>query len=231
MKMWIHRVAMYGSIVVASVVTGLFATNRLTGADHIDAPITTNDADADINDLFVFVSPNDPSMVVFGLTMRPLIPPSEAITVQFPTDVLYQWRIDTNGDDVEDMVLQARVVDDDGTPTLVVRGPSFPAATGRESMELSEDPLVSGPVSSANQTLILQGSNGVRAFAGVRDDPFYIDLTQLLAVLAGQESSFRNPGEDTLAGLNTLGIIVEMPITMLRGATQIGVWATSSRAL
>ena len=85
-------------------------------------------------------------------------------------------------------------------------------------------------MSGPGETQVIQGSGGVRAFAGVRDDPFYIDLTQLLAILDGQATSFNNPGTDTLEGLNTLGIVVEMPISMLGGATQIGVWATTSRA-
>ncbi len=92
------------------------------------------------------------------------------------------------------------------------------------------DPIATGRVSGSGETFIIEGSGGVRAFAGVRDDPFYIDLTRLLEVLGGQASSFRNPGDDTLAGLNTLAIVIEMPMSMLGGAQQIGVWATSSRA-
>ncbi len=214
--------------VLAAGVVGLPAVLR--SADHIDAPVTTADAPADVNDLFVFRNPADPSRVVIALTMNPLIAPSEAATVRFPTDVLYQWKIDTDGDAVEDLVLQARVVDDGGQQTLVIRGPAPPMTTGTSSRELAMDPIATGRVSGSGETFIIEGSGGVRAFAGVRDDPFYIDLTRLLEVLGGQASSFRNPGDDTLAGLNTLAIVIEMPMSMLGGAQQIGVWATSSRA-
>lgn len=202
----------------------------LRSADHIDAPATTNDAAADINDQFVFRNPADPTRVVFAMTMHPLIAPSEAAGTRFPTDVLYQWKIDTDGDAVEDLVLQARVVDDGGEQVLVVRGPAAPTMTGAMSRELASDAIARGPVSGAGETLVIEGDGGARAFAGVRDDPFYIDLTRLLEILGGQQTAFRDPGVDALAGVNTLAIVVELPVSALGGATDIGVWATSSRA-
>jgi hypothetical protein len=202
----------------------------LKSADHIDAPVTTADAPADINDLFVFTSPENTSNVVFAMTVNPLITPPNAAAARFPTDVLYQWKIDTNGDAVEDLVLQARFVDDGDEQRLIVRGPSAPSTTGRMSMELDQDPLVSGRTSAVHETYV--ASDGpVRAFAGVRDDPFYIDLTRLLDILAGNQTAFRDPGVDALAGVNTLAIVVEFPKSMLGGASDIGVWATTSRAL
>lgn len=215
---------------LVTVVAAVVASRKLPGADHIDAPATTNDAPADINDLFVFRNPADPSRVVFAMTVNPLIPPPEAATVRFPTDVLYQWKIDTNGDATEDLVLQARVEDDGGAQRLVVRGPGAPGMTGATSMELAMNPIAAGRVSGANETYIIEGTGGARAFAGVRDDPFYIDLTRLKEILAGTETAFRDPGVDALAGVNTLALVVELPVSSLGGATQIGVWATTSRA-
>jgi hypothetical protein len=223
------------TLVVLGGVIGLVGlTARATllrGADHIDAPVTTGDAPADINDLFVFRAPDNTNRVVFAMTANPLIPPAEAAATRFPTDVLYQWKIDTDGDAVEDLVLQATVRDDDnGGQVLVVRGPEVPASIGTTGMDLQIEASLSGPVSGADETMILEGSNGMRAFAGVRDDPFYIDLSRLLEILGGQATGFRDPGVDALAGLNTLAIVVEMPISALGGATNVGVWATSSRA-
>ena len=37
---------------LVTVVAAVVASRKLPGADHIDAPATTNDAPADINDLF-----------------------------------------------------------------------------------------------------------------------------------------------------------------------------------
>ncbi len=217
-----------GGVALTMLVAAFVVTDKLSSADHIDAPITTNDADADINDMFVFLNPSDDSRVVFGMTVRPLIAPDDAATIRFPTDILYQWRIDTNGDAVEDLVLQAMVEDDGNGQQLVVRGPAAPTMIGTSSQELQTGPVMNGRVSGANESFVINGS-GMQAFAGVRDDPFYIDLSQLLAILGGQASSFNDPGSDTLEGLNTLAIVVEIPKALL-GASNIGVWATTSRA-
>ena len=65
-------------------------------------------------------------------------------------------------------------------------------------------------------------------FAGVRDDPFFFDLVQFKKIIAGQATSFRNPGVDTFAGTNVLAIVVELPSSML-GGTKLGVWGSTSR--
>ena len=178
MKNAYRRGGLLGVVALGILVTTLVLADRLTSADHIDAPITTSDADADINDMFVFTSPADPSMVVFGMTVHPLIAPSEASTVRFPSDVMYQWKIDTNDDAVEDLVIQALVVEENGQQTLIIRGPAVPEVTGTTSREVESGPVVSGRVSGAAETFVIDGG-AMRAYAGVRDDPFYIDLTQL----------------------------------------------------
>jgi hypothetical protein len=71
----------------------------------------------------------------------------------------------------------------------------------------------------------MKSRNGMTAFAGLRDDPFFFDLVQYLAVLGGA-SGFRNPGIDTFAGTNTLALVVEVPISRFGGATQLGIWGT-----
>jgi hypothetical protein len=73
-------------------------------------------------------------------------------------------------------------------------------------------------------------NDGITVFAGVRDDPFFFDLTQFQAILAGQASGFRNPGVDTFAGTNVLAIVVEVPISML-GGPNLNIWGTTSRAV
>jgi hypothetical protein len=52
--------------------------------------------------------------------------------------------------------------------------------------------------------------NGMRVFAGQRDDPFYIDLGAVFDTL-----NLRNPGTDMLSGFNVHTIALEVPINML----------------
>jgi Domain of unknown function (DUF4331) len=69
--------------------------------------------------------------------------------------------------------------------------------------------------------------NGIRVFAGQRDDPFYIDLGAVFDTL-----NLRNPGTDMLSGFNVHTIALEVPSTLLTGdtgATTIGAYSATSR--
>lgn len=67
--------------------------------------------------------------------------------------------------------------------------------------------------------------NGIKVFAGPRDDPFFADLGGIFDLLGGIT------GEDYLAGLNTHSIAIQVPIEKLEGPDDsiIGVRTTSYR--
>jgi hypothetical protein len=72
-----------------------------------------------------------------------------------------------------------------------------------------------GPRTMPNyDALAAQGTynlgDGIRVFAGQRDDPFYIDLGAIFDTL-----NLRNPGTDMLSGFNVHSIALEIPIKML----------------
>jgi len=88
----------------------------------------------------------------------------------------------------------------------------------------------------------------MQVFAGIRDDPFFLDLEQFFRIVPDRKpvsgplsqlpdqataSSFRPAGQamDYLRGINTLAIVLEMPAAMLTdgGTRKIGVWGTISR--
>ena len=103
---------------------------------------------------------------------------------------------------------------------------------------------MSGPINTT-----LASPSGVQLFAGLRDDPFYIDLEQFFKIIPDrapvqgplskigpqpEASAFRNPGIDFLRGINALGIVVELPESMLLPSNpgsdpKLGIWATTSR--
>lgn len=95
-----------------------------------------------------------------------------------------------------------------------------------------------GPASTPNYDTLANGAiyslpNGGLAFAGPRDDPFYVDLGatfDLLTIRPGAPGN-KGGGRDTLAGLGVLTMAIQVPISSLTaGDPVIGVWATSSRA-
>lgn len=80
---------------------------------------------------------------------------------------------------------------------------------------------------------IYEARNGVRVFAGQRDDPFYIDLGAVFDTL-----NLRAPGVDMLSGFNVHTIALEVPADLLtqdkQGAEQtaqpvLGAYASTSR--
>jgi hypothetical protein len=76
----------------------------------------------------------------------------------------------------------------------------------------------------ANQAIYNIG-DGIKVFAGPRDDPFFADLGGIFDLLQGIT------GEDYLAGLNTHTLAIQVPIEMLKGPEDsiIGVRTTSYR--
>src|SRR5438876_543699 len=114
------------------------------------------------------------------------------------------------------------------------------ASDHKDSALLAADPVtgatsrvIDGPETatvrvSNGETPITASRHGMTVFAGVRDDPFFFDLVQFKHIIAGEATSFRNPGIDTFAGTNVLAIVVELPSAQL-GGTKLGVWGTTSR--
>jgi len=129
----------------------------------------------------------------------------------------------------EDRVIQAYVAGDPANQVMHVRGPIAPVALGPDSRIVNDAGVtVSARVSTGTQVIVGE-RQGVRLFAGVRDDPFFFDLGRFSAILAGQASSFADPGTDAFAGLNTYAIVIELPVAMIGDPATTTIWASTSR--
>ncbi len=84
--------------------TTMVAPTGMFGASHREAPITALDRAADITDYYSFVSYEDPSKVVFIMSVDPLLEPSNGPNY-FPFDpgIRYRINIDNTFDAVEDV--------------------------------------------------------------------------------------------------------------------------------
>lgn len=205
-------------------------TAWLIGADHDEAPGVQDDQAADIADVYAWQSPTDPDNVVLALTLSDVIPPGQIELGRsiFDPRVLYQFKIDNDGDAVEDLVIQAYVVGGPNNQQMKFRGPAAPEVTGADNR------VVRGPVSATVRVTtgaepIVSSRGGMTVFAGLRDDPFFFDFGQFTAILAGQATSFDDPGTDSFAGLNTYAIVVELPKSALPNIAGARIWATTSR--
>ena len=213
-------------LAIASVVVAAGAASYLIAADHIDAPAVTGTG-SDITDFYIFQSPSNASNMVFVVNVQGLLAPAATAAASFDKEVMIEINIDNSStkDNMEDLVIQATF--DNGM--VKVYGPSAPIEKGSNSTLISSSPTEAAITSYGSNPTIGE-NNGIKVFAGPRDDPFFFDLNQFKAIIGGTATSFNNPGTDTFAGTNVLSIVVEVPKSML-GSGSINAWATTNREL
>jgi hypothetical protein len=196
----------------------------LQAADHRDGSIQ-QDQPADLADVYAFRNPNNGN-VVFALTVNPYTVPGVAGV--FSPDILYQFKVDNTGDFIEDLVFQVTFNNQAPNQQFRLIGPVAPPATGPVNQLITGGPTLTA---TANDNQVKVGANGLRAFVGRRDDPFFVDLIFVRGVLNLTPPIARPPGKDLFNTLNVSIIIVEVPAAQLQGTTGniIRVWGTTSR--
>lgn len=205
----------------------LFSTILLVfAADHIDAPAVQGGT-SDITDYYVFQG-NDTNNLVFVANLQGLLSPSKTATASFDENVMIEFNIDNNGDNIEDLVIQA--VTKNGKMYFV--GPVAPSQTGIaskiEANNFGND-VSFVRITPYGSEAIVATEDGKKFFAGPRDDPFFMDFAQYVEIVSGNASSFNNPGADTFAGSNVMSIAVEVPKELLGNSSSINTWVESKR--
>ena len=229
------RAALFAALGVAVLAVGA----RVYASDHQDTPEVELNPRMDINDVYAFPGASADRIALIVTTSSPIA----GSNASFDPNLLYQIKIDNTGDAVEDLVFQ--VTFDDGAGAAqkyTVRGPVAPAMTGTKTALLTTGTTVTGNVGS-----IAGSASGVQTFAGIRADPFVIDLEQFFNIIPDRRPSvgplsgpltptataFRTPGIDFLRPFNSLGIVIELPRSMVLASTDVaakfGVWGTISR--
>jgi hypothetical protein len=226
------------ALVIAGVAT-IALTQRALASDHQDTPETELNPRMDINDVYAFPGSSADRVALVMTTSSPIAGQSAS----FDPNLLYQIKIDNTGDAVEDLVFQ--ITFDDGigaNQKYTIRGPVAPSMTGTKATLITSGPVVVGNVGT-----ISGSATGTQVFAGIKADPFVIDLEQFFNIipdrrpstgpLAGPStptaSAFRSPGVDFLKPFNALAIAIEVPKSLLLTSTdasaKFGVWGTISR--
>ena len=214
-------------LLLAGLLSAVVIGGILIAADHIDAPAVTGPGSTslstDITDIYAFQSPADNSKMVFVLNTQGLLSPAVSAAAAFPSNVMYELNIDNTGDNVEDLVIQCLVQNG----KMRVYGPVAAGTTGLTSTVKTSGPVTETAVTAYGAASVTTGTNtnGIRVFAGPRDDPFFFDLIRFREIIAGTQTSFRTPGVDAFAGTNVMSMVVEVPKTLLGTAASINVWA------
>ncbi len=233
-----RRVLRHAAFVVAGV-TALTVAQRVYASDHQDTPEVELNPRSDINDVYAFPGASADRIALVLTTSSPIA----GTSASFDPNLLYQLKIDNSGDAVEDKVFQ--VTFDDGVGAAqkyTVRGPVTPSMTGTRNSLVTTGDVITGNVGSAAGS-----ASATQVFAGLRADPFVIDLEAFFNIIPDRRPStgpysvqtgpaagaFRSPGVDFLKPFNALAIVIELPKAMLQPSTaadaKFGVWGTISR--
>ena len=197
----------------------LLAGVTLISADHIDAPEVAS-TNADITDFYAFQGENTDNLV-FVANVQGLLSPGSTGVASFDQNTLIEINIDNDGDNIEDMVIQAIPRDD----KMYFFGPIAPSSTGLNSViEQTSVYNNSVTITDYGQTAIVANADGMKYFAGPRDDPFFMDFAQYSNIISGNATSFSNPGNDTFAGTNVMSVVVEVPKNLLGGNGTLNTW-------
>jgi len=226
-------------------------------SSHREAPLISGDPQADNTDVYAFVSPDAPDTVTLIASFLPFEDPAGGPNFyKFGDNVVYEIKIDNNGDGVEDISYQFRFTSQTVNPNtfLYATGPinslddpnrnlyqtytvtrvengravssAGPMRTMYDNVGPASTPNYGGNGSGIVEFRQADGSTG-RVFAGQTDDAFFLDLRVFDFLYGGNLSE---AGTDSLAGFNVHSIALQVPKSSLRASSPIiGVWSTTSR--
>ncbi len=206
-------------------------------SDHIDSPSITQDRGSDLTDTFAFLDPNDNSKVVLIMSTQGFVVSGEHFGMAiFDHNIRYRFEIENTGDAKPDEyvdVLYSKGLGRTLNQTATIElpgGKKFTAPTTPSNQEYKAPEMV----------VTNNSESGASFYAGVADDPFFLDDTGANRMIA---SAIMNPGRpntallserggrDTYAGFNTLITAVSVPAMVLRGkaGNVIGINAVTQR--
>jgi hypothetical protein len=180
-------------------------------ADHFSGPRALAGPAGDICDVYAFPSPQRPGHLVLVMTVHPVAPGGSC----FSDAIVYRFRI-----------RPVRIASD---PPALPYGPEetelvyactfAPARPGADDVSAEQDGLCVTPSGEGVPFRVNDERGGrddaIRAYAGLRSDPFFFDLPAYLESIKGGHLAFTDPGRNTATDFNALGIVLEVDATTL----------------
>lgn len=175
-------------------------------SDHFSGPRALAGPAGDICDVYAFPCPQDPRRLVLAMTVSPIARPdtsfSDAIAYRFrmrPLAIDESTRSFRFGPEESELVFEFGFE------------PPQPGAPGSAPVQDGRCALPSGGKLRFRVNDEQGGrGDGVRVYAGVRSDPFFIDLPAMQRSLQMGRLAFEAEGTNSLAGFNGLGLVVEL---------------------
>lgn len=196
---------------------------RTSAADHRDGPRFANNLALDLNDLYIFLDPNNNSRVIMAFDLGgPIIPPENANAGVFDSSVNFRLQIENTGDANGDKFIDIRFSEPTGSgqpqmATVTLSGNQSPRTfTAPTTPASSTADIAPAPV------VTVDDATGIMFSAGIHDDPFFFDVPgearYRASLLAGQpDTLFLERARDSFAGYNVLAVVLSIPAAELRG--------------
>jgi Domain of unknown function (DUF4331) len=219
--------AAVASAVAAAAFMGAVGPQGAAASSHREAPLIADDPAADNTDVYAFVSPDKPNTVTIIANYIPFEDPAGGPNYyRFDPTVLYELKIDNNGDVRPDVSYQFRFKTSVGNPNTFLYNTGQVTSPTDSDLNVKQTYTVtrvtaqgstvlgsSLPVSPANigprsnptydpyQGVTDLGGDRM-VFAGPRDDPFFVDLGSVFDLLGLRQFNSLHvlPLADELAG-------------------------------
>ena len=233
-------------------------------SSHREAPLISEDPVADNTDTYAFVSPDNPDTVTLVANWIPFeLPAGGPNFNKFGDDVLYKINVDNDGDATADVVYEWRFKTTVANPNTFLYNTGPVESFDDEDLNVKQTytltevrdgertklvrnapvaPANIGPRSTPNYDQLaaeatVEAGEGAQAFAGPRDDPFFVDLGAVFDLLGNRPLNEAHvaplpsaPGQDDLAGFNVHSVVLQVPTdSLVDGDPVIGVWSTTER--
>jgi hypothetical protein len=208
--------------------------DTVTASSHREAPAIAEDQYVDNTDVYAFISPQSSDRLVMVANYVPLLLPTSGPNYyKFSTEARYEIHIDNDGDAVDDITYRWEFKDalKNGNTFLYNTGaidsltdPDLNVTqtydlyridnkTGQRTLILDDAPVAPWNVGKRSfpngyEPVALQAATskgGYSAFAGPRDEPFFVDLHVFDLLGVG--------GAPTTNGINVMSLVLEVPIT------------------
>jgi hypothetical protein len=228
------------ALILAFVFSTVFsAAPAIEAADHGDAPLADEDRPVDIDDVYLFLDPNDNSKVIIAATLYGFIVPGEAVNFgAFDPRARYLFGIETTGDARIDQAIDIRF--SERTSTTAPQTATIILPFGQILTAPTTVPTLAD--NSNSFTVTTDPTTGVSFFAGTADDPFFFDIPGfnrfVASVLSGAPNgALLQRGRDSFAGYNVQAIALSIPISYFKlqstpgnpGGNSIGVNLSAQR--
>jgi len=175
-------------------------------SDHFSGPRALAGPAGDIADVYAFPSPARPGHLVLTMTVHPLA----SVAYSFSDGIVYRFRLRPLSVEADRLAFPFGPSDSELAFTCTFEAAqhgldgSRPVQYGTlklpwgETVRFRVDDQRGGEIQSAC------------VFAGLRSDPFFIDLPAHLESIAAGRLAFTHPGTNSLLNFNVLSLIIEV---------------------